>query len=58
MRKKLRALLQHPVQTTIGFALDHVGLSRQVQVRKQFAHLRAVLRVGLLDMFAGQAWLQ
>jgi len=39
VREQLRALLQHPVQTTIRLALDHVGLGRQVQMAEQLAHL-------------------
>ncbi|MNF52104.1 hypothetical protein D3C84_334440 [compost metagenome] len=58
VRQKLRALFQHPVQAAIGFALDHVGLGRQVQMAEQLTHLRAMLRVGLLDVLAGQARLQ
>ena len=58
VRQKLRALFLHPVEAAIGFALDHVGLGRQVQVTEQLADLRAMLRIGLLDVLAGQARLQ
>ena len=58
VRQQLRALLLHPVQAAIGLALDHVGLGRQVQMSQQLADLSAMLRVGVLDVLAGQTWLQ
>ncbi|MNR12634.1 hypothetical protein D3C85_1290010 [compost metagenome] len=59
VRQKLRALFQHPVQATISLALDHVfRLGRQVQMTEQLTDLGTMLRVGLLDVLAGQARLQ
>ena len=59
VRNQLRTFGEHPVQPAISLALQHfLALSGQVQMAEQVANLGAMLCVGFLDMFAGQAWLQ
>ncbi|MNR05015.1 hypothetical protein D3C85_1210170 [compost metagenome] len=53
-----RAFFEHPVQAAIGLAFENVATGGQMQVGEQFADLGAMLAVGLLDVLAGQSWLQ
>jgi hypothetical protein len=59
VRKELRAFAEHPVQPAVGLAFKYLfALGGQVQVAEQFAHLGAMLGIGLLDVLARQARLQ